>query len=75
MNNQTQKTSVKYNNKIQNFLIFLQIIFYLSATGNAILQMRINANQDSNENSPKSSEPVTSSHTRFEIFSKERLQK
>ncbi|MFN6525374.1 hypothetical protein [Nostoc sp. ChiSLP03a] len=64
MSNQTQKP----NNKIQNFLIFLQIIFYLSATGNYLLQMQINANQDSNKNSPKSSEPVTSSHARFETL-------
>ncbi|MDZ7968715.1 MAG: hypothetical protein RM368_27800 [Nostoc sp. DedSLP03] len=64
MNNQTQKP----NNKVQNCLIFLQIIFYLSATGNYLLQMQINVNQNSNENSPKSSEPVTSGHARFETL-------
>lgn len=64
MNNQIQKP----NNKIQSFLIFLQIIFYLSATGNYLLQMQINANQDSNENSPKSSEPLTRGDARFETL-------
>ncbi|MEH2278228.1 MAG: hypothetical protein V7K40_26435 [Nostoc sp.] len=68
MNNQTQKLSEQWNNKIQKFLIFLQIIFYLSATGNNLLQMRIHANQDSNENSPKSSKPLTSHHATFETL-------
>ncbi|MEH2247910.1 hypothetical protein [Nostoc sp.] len=70
MNNQTKKISEQRNNKIQKLLIFLQILFYLSATGNNLLQMRIHTNQDSNENSPKSSEPVTSHHATFETVTK-----